>query len=332
MNDQLIKTVEDTYGLSILSFDILQKTPRTHVAKINTIQRKYVLKRMYITESRLRFILQIEAFLREQNINIPQIIQTKENRPYFLLEGYPCILQEWISGEVFQFSLDQSIQQIGNLLGKMHVLSLGFHSSTDDTAMLESSMWENEYQDTLKYMVKWANLMKNTQNPKKTIILESIDFFINTGKELEKQIIHHPYHAIWKKKPLHEHYLSHGDFQPKNILMSSPEWCIIDWEFARHDFPSRDCMEIIYKMTSYENRWDSEKFNIFLSSYLSQNQLTNQELSFFYLDFAFPHYYGRFLKNWRYTKMSTREIREFIKREQEKTNYMLQQFKIINLL
>lgn len=323
--DQTLKIVEEKYGLEILSKNDLQKTTRTQVVALNTNQGKYVLKTTYITESRLKFILQIEEFLRKQNVNIPKVIYTNDNHPYFIFEGYPFVLQEWIDGEEFQFTEEDSLQKVGHLLGKMHVRSLGFQP--EDSEMIERPSWEEEYQEKLRYMVKWAKRMEKTKNPKKIIIRDSIDFFLTSGKELQNKLTQHPYYAIWKKKPLHECYLSHGDFHTKNILMSRPEWCIIDWEFSKYDFPSRDCMVLIAKMMAYDNRWDSAKFTTFLSSYLSQNPLTHQELSLFFLDCAFPHRFGRFLKRWRYTKMSTKEVQEFIDREKQKTNYMLQRLK-----
>ncbi|WP_168188644.1 CotS family spore coat protein [Thermoflavimicrobium daqui] len=327
MTNQLVQTAIEKYNLPpVTKFKILHDTSRTFVLALSTKQKTYVLKGIYISEGHQQFILEVENHLRNKGIRIPRVIPTQNNKLYFVYDHTPYLLQEWVPGNPFRYTSAKSYQQIATYLGRIHSASLGYQPSQAD---IESSIdyWEEEYTDKLYFIKKWKRKRSHTKNAKKKWILKHIDFFLKIGKEVKHHLLHLPYFHELQKTPLHQQFLCHGDFHRNNVRVDGDEWYVIDWEFVRYDYPSRDMNKVIFKIMSIDEKWNPSSFHAFLSSYLNENPLTFKQLGLLYTDLAFPHYFYLFLyKKW-YHDMDLDEVQEFIQSQQEKTSFMLHMMK-----
>jgi len=324
MDHQLLYVLAQKYGLHVHTCDTLHDTNRTKVFGIQSDKGKHVLKTMYITEARQRFITEAEDFLRNKGIPIPRTIPTWENKPYFLLGGYPYVLQEWIEG----IPNDQEcFVESAALLGKMHAASLGFQPSVGGVESA-TAKWMKKYRHKLLTMKTWKSMHEHTRSPVKLEILSSLDFFLYAGEQIQQLLQQHPIYLSWLKKPLSEQYLIHGDFHNHNVLRTASGLSIIDWEFVKFDYPSRDFMKVLNRMMSKENRWDAAGFSSLLTAYLAQNSLTEKELFLFYVDLAFPHRVERMLRKKWYRDMFVEEAVSFVQREREKTEALLKIAKV----
>lgn len=326
MFHQLLQTASTQYGIAFYEFEILHKTGRTLVLAVKSLQGEYVLKSIFTSEKRLQFILEAEYFLRLQGIHIPEIFPTLKGTPYFLWEGDRYVLQEKLQGTSFPPTTIEVVTRRAALLGKMHSSSLGFLSKHGPYAS-EERLWLSNYLRELSSMKHWANWYENSRASKKKMILSYIDFFQQSGQELVERLERHAFFKSWVDAPLQQHFLCHGDFHSDNVLTVGPSLYVIDFEFIRYDYPSKDIGRFLQGIMNRRKGWDPVWFDHLLNYYLKENPLNDNQLELMYLDIAFPHSFSRFVSKGGYRNMSLEAVMAYLQREYDKTVYFLQQIK-----
>lgn len=325
MVNELLAIVENMYALAILQVEVIRDTSRTFVVKVTATQGIFILKRMYTNENRLRFMLEAEDFLRSRGIKIPFVYQTNENKKYFIYKGDSYVLQQWIDAVPYPLtSLDKTVR-LAELLGKIHAISKEYQPSF---ALVNygCSRWEQEYEEALRYLERWKNDSSLKEEPWRWAVLTYIDFYITTGKYVVELVGSNPCFLSWNiNQP--NFVLSHNDFHTQNILLSeSFDIYIIDWEFVRSDFPSRDINRLLYAMLKKSRAWNHQVFIKVMRSYLNQNRLSMQEMKLMYLDLAFPHNLCRNLFWGKFNRMTVNQVKDLLQKEQEKTVYLLESY------
>lgn len=321
--DQLVKTASAQYGLSIADVEILHKTGRTLVLGMKSAIGDYVLKSIFIDEKRLQFILDAERFLRARGIRIPEIVPTSAGKPYFLWEGERYVLQEKLQGTPSPPISKEAVISRAALLGQMHLSSLGFLSKHGPVYARERT-WIGTYLRELASIRRWANWYYDSKASKKKSILSYIDFFLQAGQEGVGWLQRNAHFPNWSKAPVHEHFLSHGDFHSDNVLTVGNRLYIIDWEFVGYDYPSKDIGRFLTGMMSLRKEWNPLWFQLLLNAYLQENPLSEFQMELLALDLSFPHNFYRFLDKGKYRDMSPDDIHAFLEREHDKTSYFLQ--------
>lgn len=324
MLDPLLKAASSHYGVNIESYEILHRTNRTFVVSLQTTQGSFVLKSIYISEEKLRFILAVEQYLRSRGTNIPIIIPTLEGEPYLEWDDNHYVLQEKILGTSSLPLSPEAIASKATLLGNMHAVSLGLHSSFGPDYANEQ-YWEQKYDKKLTKISNWKDRYSETRASKKKLISEYLDFFQESGRECFQLLRGHSQFQKWKDRPVYEHYISHGDFHSENILHAGDQFYIIDWEFACYDYPSKDIGRLLSSIMKRQHNWEQATFQNLLLHYIRQNPLNEWQMELLYLDLAFPHVFCRFLENRLYKDMSIEETVLFLQREYVKTCYLLEQ-------
>lgn len=326
MFHQLLQSASTQYGIAFYEFETLHRTGRTLVLALKSLQGDYVLKSIFTNEKRLQFILEAEHFLRLQGIHIPEIFPTLTGRPYFLWEGDRYVLQEKLLGAPFPPTTIEAVTRRAALLGRMHSSSLGF-SSKHGPYVSEESVWVSTYLRKLSSMRHWANWHESSRASKKKLILSYIDFFQQVGQELVERFERHAFFKSWIDAPLQKHFLCHGDFHSDNILMVGSSLYVIDFEFIRYDYPSKDIGRFLQGIMNRQKGWDPVWFDHLLNVYLQENPLSDNQLELLYFDLAFPHSFSRFVDKGTYRDMSLDTMTAYLQREYDKTVYILQQTK-----
>lgn len=326
MDNGLLAAVENKYGLTIQLVEVIRDTSRTFVVKITATQGIFILKRMYIDEHRLQFILEAEDFLRSRGIHIPTIYPTNTNKKYFTYKGYKCVLQQWICAVPYPLtSLDKTLR-LAEILGNIHAISKEYQPAFASFCN-GSARWEREYEEALRYLERWKNSSSFADEPWRTAVLAYIDFYITTGKYVLENIRENAYFLSWKENQPN-FVLSHNDFHTQNILLhESIDIYIIDWEFVRLDFPSRDINRLLYAMLRKSRAWNHQVFIKVIRAYLKQNKLSNHEMKLLYLDLAFPHNLCRNLIWGKFNRMTGDQINDLLQKEQDKTVYLLEAYR-----
>lgn len=326
MLDPLLLAASSHYGFSIENYDLLHETSRTLVVSLETTKGSYVLKSIYVTEKRLQFILEVEQFLRQQGTAIPMVYPTLSGESYLEWEEDLFVLQEKIQGSSSSPSTLDAIASKASLLGTMHNASLGFHSHFGPD-FAEEYDWEKHYIRKIRDIIEWKDRFSKSRNAKKKLILEEVDNYLKAGTRALKLIqIDAQFHQ-WKQLPPYKHYISHGDFHSENILYTEDQQLyIIDWEFVRYNYPSKDIGRLLNSLLKHSGSWDNNSFQNLIYHYTKYNPLNDWQLQLLYLDLSFPHNFNRFLQNRMYKEMSIEEIELFLRREHEKTSYLIKEY------
>ncbi|SDF28780.1 spore coat protein, CotS family [Fontibacillus panacisegetis] len=325
MLDPLLLAASSHYGFSIENYDLLHETSRTLVVSLETTKGSYVLKSIYVTEKRLQFILEVEHFLREKGISIPMVYPTLSGESYLNWEGDLFVLQEKIQGTSNSPSSLDAITSKAALLGTMHNVSLGFHSHFGPD-YAEEHDWEKHYIRKIRDMLEWKDRFSKSKSAKKKMILEGINDYLKAGIRALKLIQLHAQFQQWKDLPPHEHFIAHGDFHSENILYTEEQLYIIDWEFVRYNYPSKDIGRLLNSILKHSESWDNASFQNLIQHYTRYNPLNDWQLQMLYLDLSFPHNFYRFLQNRMYKEMSIEEIEVFLRREHDKTSYLIKEY------
>lgn len=319
----LLAAVEHKYAIWIKHYEVIHDTARTIVYKITAAQGTFILKSIFTHEIRLQMILEAEAFLRSRGVKIPCTIPTADNMPYFSFKRQLFVMQQWICAAPYPLtSMDHAVR-LASLLGRTHAASKDYRDSFSGYMFCGAAVWEQEYDKVIDYFKQWKN--DNTPNPNtwQSVVLPYLDFFIDAGIDVKERAKTNPIFQSWKVD-YQSLVLSHSDFHTQNILMDEEgELYIIDWEFVRLDFPSRDINRLLYAMLKKSTFWQEHSFTKVMAAYLHENPLMEQEIQLLRLDLAFPHHLFRNLYWNKFERMTTRQIHAFLKKEHDKTAYFL---------
>ncbi|MGG1661945.1 CotS family spore coat protein [Brevibacillus sp. NRS-1366] len=323
VGNRLRESIRKEYGFTVRNMKRIPTVKNTSVFRLQTDQGNYILKSLYTSKTRQLFIIDAENYLRNQGISIPEVIPTLRNKPYFYWKHHLFILQRMYPGKPFGLRSPNRIKQAGSLLGKMHRASLGFRSELGDRYVGPSN-WMKEYEDDLSSIRAWQKRNRYKKEPKIKVILPYIRFFLSSGKTARTMLHKNQFFLKWRNLPTHEHFLCHGDFHPRNFLINGSDTTIIDWEDVRYDSPSKDIIRLVDNIIDRDSKWSKKKFTMLLSEYLKENPLTDQQKSIFFIDLAFPHVFERYLRKKIYHRMSPYQVKQFLRREKQKTSDMLQ--------
>lgn len=326
--DTLMQKIEEQYELRILRHEVMRDTDKSLVIELETSKGKYIAKSLFTTEERQLFILEAEEHLRKKGIAIPEVLLTKHRERYLTWNKNLLILQRKVSGSMLALSTPSRLEATGATLGKIHAASVGFTSKNGDQ-FNGAKKWETEYEQDLAAMDAWNSQHSEKKELKTSLIVDSLPPFYGAGILAKQGLEQSSYFATWKKQPIRRHFLCHGDFNNGNLLIKNTKITVVDWEDVRYDFPSKDIMRVLYLLMRKKGKWSHQNFSHLMTGYLRENPLSRKQLHLLFVDLAFPHIIERFLRNQQYLAMPLEDIRDFFKREAQKTAYMLVQMKAL---
>ena len=210
--------------------------------------------------------LNIHLFLQKQDFAVPQIIFTKDGRPYVQVNdeagAYFYVLYEFLEGE--EVDPEQDAEEIGAFIGKLHSVMKGY----------PGELIKN---DKHYYLDRYIDIMRSKQ-------YEKIGEFTAYGE------------ALWKRVKGLPYGYCHGDMYRENILKDSDgRLYILDFDTSCEGFPMYD-LALICNITDYFELEDdgyvkSQKvYERLLPEYLKYSSLTKAEIEAFYDLIALYHF------------------------------------------
>ncbi|MFS0554222.1 phosphotransferase [Brevibacillus sp. 179-C9.3 HS] len=324
--DDLIRTIQKKYDMTVLHHKVIRNTPKSLVVYLETPNGKFIGKASFLPKERQHFILNAEAHLRKNGILIPALQRTKSNKRYMSYKENYFVLHQWLSWPNIAYNSPNRMERVGIVLGKFHASSLGF-SSKHGQLYHGAEKWSDEYMTDLAVLEKWELRNAGKKDQKYSAIAEYLPFFRQAGATAKEQLKASGFFSKWKREPLTNHFLCHGDFNNGNLLVSNQRIAIIDWEDVRYDYPSKDIARVLSLAMRKDGQWNEELFSHLLRGYLQENPLSVPQLHLLFVDLAFPHIIERFLRKKLYAQMDIAEIQQFCNREALKTAYMLDEMK-----
>jgi Ser/Thr protein kinase RdoA (MazF antagonist) len=263
-----IKTLVEPHlhGLTIDTATLLTTGyNNTHYKLIFNEQPEPLILRIY-TRSQAACPLEANLFEKIKN-KIPVPVTTAMDTSCKIID-YPFALQMWLAGDCFidlilqddRDSLAKAFKKSGELLGRLtHFKFPGPGQFNSDVSLIDIP---SAYKKNNIYLVY---LMENLAHPNihahldKEKIIELKDFIINTAEYL----------------PEDNHYLTHGDFKPTNILLLNinDDWHItglLDWEFCASGSYYFD----IATFMRYDYLYSAEEIASFITGFEKTSNIT----------------------------------------------------------
>ncbi|MCG7319894.1 MULTISPECIES: phosphotransferase [Brevibacillus] len=328
LNTDLRKAVEHTYCMQILETEILHDTGRTIVIHLKTSKGDYVLKRIILEEERLLFILAVEDQIRNTGIYIPIVLPTADGKRYFTWENQYYLMQQYIYGDpsadpnMGETTVD-NIWERGVLLGQLHRASYGFSTPMSQKYMGLNN-WDEQYKSGLRYLKRWYERNKNSSSERKQVMCEYLPYFQVAGHQIYQALQRSSYYANLKYRSVAEQWICHGDFHRGNVFKRRGQFWVIDWEFTRHDFPSKDLERLVNLLVKKQSQWSREAFTTLIDQYLSKNALSQADQWILYHDLTFPHGVRRMVRYGMYKKGSVSDLEELLQKEWDRSEHLKQ--------
>ena len=96
------------------------------VFKVTLNQKNYCLKKVYYDESNLLFVYSAMEWLYRNNIKVPKLLPSYDNRRYIFYENMLFILTPWVEGEKCNFDSLSDLNLSIKTLAKLHKCSKDF--------------------------------------------------------------------------------------------------------------------------------------------------------------------------------------------------------------
>lgn len=205
------------------------------------------------------FEIELMMFCAKNNLKVPKLCETAENRWYVEQEGKIAIVMEYVSAKncFKKIISDNIIEQVGEEAGKMDIILRKFDGSV---APRKNYEWDMQHFLLLE----------------KEILL--------LPKQFDKKIMKNIFDRFRKIKPQFEALpktIIHNDIAAHNILAEQELKAIIDFSDAAVSCCIQN-IAVFLCQTIFNYNWNPEQTNIFLQGYEKHNPLTKEERELLY--------------------------------------------------
>lgn len=319
--ERLKRKVENEFGFKIKTVVLIKHLKNSSfVAQVVTEEgKKYALKSLFITPERQLFIAKSEQMLARKGVNLARPIPTLKGDLFMIYDRAPYVLYQWIDGKSPQLRNRNDLESIVQVMARFHFAShdLGYSS---DVKIYAHPHWEKEYEQRTKSIKRWFNAHKASQKRKYAIINHHIPFFGRIAKAALKALRKSRYQDYLDGR-VSTKSLVHGDLHHKNLINQKDKGILIDFEDIRYDLPSKDLLRI-FSMFTKNHAFKGKIFHGMMKTYERHNPLSPEVRHLVYIDFLFPHIFERMLRKKKYVKMSSKQLKDWIKQEKKKAAYV----------
>lgn len=320
--NSLIQKVEEEYGWNILKFGIIKHVKdEVLVAKIKTVgQGTYIVKSVsYVDESKLDFVTKAEQLLKSNGLQILCPIPTKQGKLFFMHEGVPTVIYEWVDGIDHTLETASDFKNVIQTIAKLHEASHGLEMPAG-TKIYSNVDWQEEYRKKLKTIANFRQLYCAPSDKRKKEFLKKYAFFYKMGKKALKLLQSSDYASL-SKLPSSEQTLIHGDTHQGNILRLNNRTTMIDFTDMCYDLPSKDLVRIYSKFIKRKH-FEPTSFEQMFHWYEAIHPLDENLKSVILIDFLFPHTYERLIRLKKFNTLKSSEIRRILTEERKKIKYI----------
>lgn len=123
LKEEMIKILEKHYEIKIKEFERSKESTDKNVYIIQSEKEKYVLK-IYNTKEHTFEMINLHMFLKESNINVPEVIKSNTGENFVLVDRKYFVMYSFIEGKklkYLQFN-KYTIEQIAEYLRNLHEL------------------------------------------------------------------------------------------------------------------------------------------------------------------------------------------------------------------
>ncbi len=245
----------------------------------------------YTSQARAEWVVSLSEQLISKGFDQTlEYIYTRENRPFFFLNGKYYVAIKPIKGRDAQYESMYDILQTVYCLGEFHRHAKGIKGGP--VFETESAPVIDKWEDRLQRYSKIIERMKRSHSLgtlEKKIVRFSPFILQEAHKSLD----------IARRSPLAEEYnlalqnqcVAHRDLASHNFLIGSKTY-LIDYDTATYDTPLVDLIQMVNRALD-EQEWRFDIFAKILEQYQLSSSLTEAQSALTYLLLRYPDNFMR---------------------------------------
>lgn len=284
-NSKIRDVVENNYNLKINSIEKFRGS-----YKVEAQDGTYAIKIINYELSHFKFILSAINHLQKRGFNtIPEIISTKSDTQYILLEERYAYLTKWIPSRVSNYDNPLELSSISRKLGELHNCSSGFNLTRDMKPRIGWHSWMKVFNTRCNEILDFKNRInqKAYKSEFDYIYLRSIDEEIHRGYRAIEGLKNSKYLTLMDKEIMKRGFCHH-DYAHHNILVDKKgELNIIDFDYCILDTHLHDLSSLLIRVMKY-GKWSSEKADLIINNYCITNDVKDDEFKVMKYFIMFP--------------------------------------------
>lgn len=284
------QAVLQAYGLRPRSMHLVTDNPRKPVWRVVVSRGEYFLKRMGMSEGRLKFVLAANAHLNAGGVRTPPVLPTAAGEPYARVNDSLYLLTGAVHGQ--EPSYEQHLEGITRSLARFHAAGRGFRPPADGEDHSYLGTWPGHMAKKLAELESFAARARATQpqDPFLRTFLREAGWCQQQIRDCLQQLQDGRYDR-WVAKLEAEGCLCHQDYAASNLRLvgAGPgEVVVYDLDAVTRDLPARDLRKLCNKVMK-KGLWDGAMARRILGWYTAIYPLSPDERLVLAVDLQFPH-------------------------------------------
>ncbi|WP_157722121.1 CotS family spore coat protein [Tumebacillus avium] len=257
------------------------------VLRIKTPAGYRALKKVSVTESRVRFVQQAVDHLAGKGFpGVPRFIRTKYGDPYVVHATGIYYLTDWMPGKEADLKKAKNVFLAAETLAKLHNAGAGFEGGGfgQETREDFSAQWG-------RYQAKLSSYDASLEDRREQNVMD--ESYRTHRSELNK-MIHHaaeqlgnsPYGQIleWARE---NKTICHGSFSRQNLIVDKERLAVVDFDHCHYGHPVHDLGALLTRyMPRYD--WDASIGFSILDVYRAVREITAEEMTVLAAYLSFP--------------------------------------------
>ncbi|CAG7635844.1 CotS family spore coat protein [Paenibacillus allorhizosphaerae] len=247
--------------LAVDKAEVIQTGGIKSVWKVHMSQGTWCLKR-------IRKSTAVQVYLHGKGALVADIVRTKDDRLYFVHDGYALVLYMWIEGS--DLFMDEAPDLYTGLKGlaQFHNASVGFMPPADGQMYDRMGEWLRHYRKMRDELTQWRNESKRETSAFHRSYWNTAGGMISMADQAI-QWLEQSCYSQWVQSIGQYGPLCHQDYGKGNALLTKQGVYILDLDNLAYDIPVRDARKLITKRMERLGRWDQRRV--------------------LYIDLLFPH-------------------------------------------
>ncbi len=302
-----IAKVMVNYSLNVKNVSLLSDKGRKAVWLINAASGDFILKKIPMSEGRLKFMIHSISFLTSNGVMTPSVMRTTNGREFVAKNGEYYVLFEKVYGKKPKYNQKKELAKIMSGLGQFHKASTGIEIPKNTEPSFLLGTWKDEFQRRYKQLEIWRKerILASNKNKFDEQFLLHVDSFLSQCNEAIS-ILDASCYEPWVGNTQRNKTLCHQDFAAGNLALDKKgKLHVFDMDSLTIDLPIRDIRKILNKVMKKQS-WDLTLMIEMLSYYQKTNPFSKEQYFVLIADCLFPHlfygqvkkYYGNTEREW----------------------------------
>lgn len=263
------------------------------VYKIISNHKAYCLKKVYYSSEDLLYMYSATEWLYRNNINVPKLLPTVNNKRFVNKNHMLFVLTPWIEGEKCSFDNIDHIEKSIRNLASIHNVSKNFYPICGSSL---KNGFDNFYISIKKH---YEDLLSSSNNAYKYRDKFSKHFLSCFDKNLRLAKI-----SLYFSSKINDNELSrslcHGDYVNKNIIFShSGQIWTIDFDKCKNDFCAKDLSYFMRRILKRENtKWNFPLAKSIIKNYTDIKYLSPSDMYYIISYISFPQKYWKISRDY----------------------------------